>query len=150
MKKIIITLIVMMVLVGCGASATQEKTSLPESVLTIVNGDNETIYTVDDLQALPSNVSSFNEVDYMGVSIKFLLEEVGVIFDDISAVKAVATDGYSVNYDPTQLLPDDVLVAYSLADGSSMASDEGKFRMVLPGQEGNQNLRMLSRIVIIP
>ncbi|MFC2063465.1 molybdopterin-dependent oxidoreductase [Chloroflexota bacterium] len=150
MKKILITLIVMMVLAGCGASAMQETTLLPEPVLTIVNGDNETIYTVQDLQALPSNVSSFNEIDYMGVSIKVLLEEVGVILDDISAVKAVATDGYSVNYEPTQLLPDDVLVAYSLADGNSMAEDEGIFRMVLPDQEGNQNLRMLSRIVIIP
>ena len=150
MKNVVFTLLMIVFLVGCGTSAPQEKTSIPEPVLTIINGDNQQTYTINDLQALPSTVSSFEGKDYMGVSVRFLLEEAGVNLNEILAVKAVATDGYSVNYEPKQLLPDDVLVAYSLADGGSMASDEGKFRMVLPDQEGNQNLRLLYKLVIIP
>ena len=150
MKNLLFTLLIMVTLVGCGASATQDTATLQETVLTIINGDNQQIYTINDLKTLPSMVSSFNDIDYMGVSVIFLLKEAGVNINEISAVKAVATDGYSINYEPAQLLPDDVLVAYSLADGGSMASDEGKFRMVLPDQEGNQNLRLLYKLVIIP
>ena len=150
MKNVVFTLIMIVLMVGCGASPTQDAASLQEAVLTIINGDNQQIYTINDLKALPSMVSSLNNIDYMGVSVIFLLEEAGVNINEISAVKAVATDGYSINYEPAQLLPDDVLVAYSLADGGSMASDEGKFRMVLPDQEGNQNLRLLYKLVIIP
>ena len=150
MKNLLFTLLIMVTLVGCGASATQDKATVQETVLTIINGDNQQIYTINDLKTLPSMVSSFNDIDYMGVSVIFLLKEAGVNINEISAVKAVATDGYSINYEPAQLLPDDVLVAYSLADGGSMASDEGKFRMVLPDQEGNQNLRLLYKLVIIP
>ena len=150
MKIIVITLIVMITLVGCGASETQEMTSLLEPVLTIINGDNQQTYTVKDLQTLTSTVSSFEGIDYKGVSVRYLLEEAGVNLNEISAIKAVATDGYSVNYEPAQLLPDDVLVAYSLADGSSMDSNEGRFRMILPDKEGNQNLRLLYKLVIVP
>jgi len=150
MKNLVFTLILMILLVGCGTAGTQDKATVPETVLTIINGDKEQPYTVTELQEFPSVVSSFEGKEYMGVSVKFLLEEARVNINDISAVKAVATDGYSVNYEPAQLLPDDVLVAYSLADGGSMASDEGKFRMVLPDQEGNQNLRLLYKLVIIP
>jgi hypothetical protein len=150
MKKLLLSMILVVVLAGCGSTPTQATANVPEAVLTVVIGDNQQPFTVQDLQALPSSVSSFNGIEYMGVPVKLLLEEAGINLDEVSAIKGVATDGYSVNYEPAQLLPDDVLVAYSLADGSSLASDEGKFRMVLPDQEGKLNLRLLYKLVVIP
>jgi len=150
MKILALMTILMVFLAGCGSAPTQATATVPEAVLTIVIGDNQQTFTVDDLKAFPSSVSSFNGVDYMGVSVKVLLDAAGINLDAVSAIKGVATDGYSVNYETAQLSPDDVLVAYSLADGSSLASDEGKFRMVLPDQEGKLNLRLLYKLVIVP
>ncbi|MFN2216209.1 MAG: molybdopterin-dependent oxidoreductase [Anaerolineales bacterium] len=150
MKKLALFIILIAILTSCGSSPAQPTASVSEPVLKIIVGDNEQDFTVKDLQALPSAVSSFNGVDYMGVSVNVLLKEAGVNLNEVSAIKGVATDGYSVNYETAQLLPDDVLVAYSKADGSSLASDEGTFRMVLPDQEGKLNLRLLYKLVIVP
>ena len=150
MKPLVLSIALIILLAACGSAATPETVSIPEPVLTIVQGEKEQTFSVEDLMALPSAVSSFNEIDYLGVPVKSLLEAAGINPEEISAIKAIASDGYSVNYEPEQLLKDDVLVAYSLADGSSMASDDGRFRMVLPDQEGNQNLRLLYKLKIIP
>jgi hypothetical protein len=61
----------------------------------------------------------------------------------------VASDGFTVNYDPSQILKDNVLVAYALADGSGLPADDGSFRMVLPDEEGKLNVRMLVELQII-
>ena len=135
---------------ACGSPFTQDTVSIPEAVLTIVQGESEQIYSIDELKALPSTISSFNEIEYLGVSVITLLEAAGIYTGEISAIKAIALDGYSVNYEPGQLFKDDVLIAYALADGRSMSSDDGNFRMVLPDQEGNQNLRLLYKLKIIP
>jgi hypothetical protein len=66
----------------------------------------------------------------------------------VKAIKAVAADGYSVNYDPSQIFSDDIIVAYARLDGD-LTEDDGAFRMVLPGAEGKLNLRMLAEIQII-
>ena len=68
-------------------------------------------------------------------------------FEDFS--KAVAVDGYSVNYDPAQVLKDNVLVAYAQVDGNPLSADDGNFRMVLPDEEGKLNVRMLTELHII-
>jgi hypothetical protein len=78
-----------------------------------------------------------------------LLEAVGVNPDNVKALKAVAADGYSVNYEPAQVLKDNVLVAYALADGGPLSADDGSFRMVLPDEEGKLNLRMLAELQIV-
>ncbi len=67
----------------------------------------------------------------------------------VKAFKAVAADGYAVNYDPAQFLKENVLVAYALADGSPMSAEDGDFRMVLPDEEGKLNVRMLTELQII-
>ena len=79
------------------------------------------------------------------VSMSFLLQDAGFDPLSLSAVKATAADGYSVNYDAGLFLRDDVLVAIATADGP-LAADDGIFRMVLPGEEGKLNLRMLTEL----
>ncbi|RPJ40796.1 MAG: hypothetical protein EHM21_14120 [Chloroflexi bacterium] len=79
-----------------------------------------------------------------------MLEAASIDPGTIKALKAVASDGFTVNYDPAQVLKDNVLVAYALADGSPLAADDGSFRMVLPDEEGKMNVRMLAALQIIP
>ena len=66
----------------------------------------------------------------------------------VKAIKAVATDGFTVNYDMSQVLADDVIVAYATADGE-LSADDGSFRMVLPNAEGKLNVRMLAELQVI-
>jgi hypothetical protein len=93
--------------------------------------------------------ATFNEVTYQGVQLKELLEEAGFTPEDLSAVKATATDGYSVNYDSTLFLRKDVIVAYATKDGT-LSEDDGTFRMVLPGEEGKLNIRFLEELKAMP
>ena len=66
----------------------------------------------------------------------------------VKAIKAVASDGFTVNYDTNQVLVDEVIVAYARADGDLIGND-GNFRMVLPGEEGKLNVRMLIELQVI-
>ncbi|NCD20600.1 MAG: hypothetical protein EOL89_11605, partial [Actinobacteria bacterium] len=84
---------------------------------------------------------------YVGVPVEDLVADAGFDPAAVKAVKAVASDGFSVNYDPEQVFADGVVVAYALPDGD-MSSEDGTFRMVLPGQEGKLNVRMLTELQV--
>lgn len=149
MKKIVLTLMLALLLTAC-APATGESADAPVVTALLVSmGGSQQSFSLEDLQALPSGEASFNDVAYKGVMVSALLEAVGVNPDDVKALEAVAADGYSVNYDPAQVLKDNVLVAYALADGGPLSADDGSFRMVLPDEEGKLNLRMLAELQII-
>ena len=77
-----------------------------------------------------------------------LLQEAGFDPNSVKAVKAIASDGFTVNYDPSQFMRPDFLVAYAQADGE-LSDDDGDFRLVLPDAEGKLNLRMLVELQII-
>jgi hypothetical protein len=119
------------------------------TTLRVTDGTNEKTFSVSDLEKLPVTEASFNEVAYMGVKLTTLLEEAGYSPEDISAVKATASDGYSVNYDPGLFTREDVIIAYATVDGA-LTADDGTFRMVLPGEEGKLNLRFLEELIAIP
>ena len=105
MKKIVISLIAaIMLLAACAPAAEQDAASPAEAVLLVTVGESQQSFSVEDLQALPSAEATFNDVAYKGVTVSALLEAVGVNPDEIKALKAVAVDGYSVNYDPAQVL----------------------------------------------
>jgi len=118
-------------------------------VLKVTNGTLEKIYTADDLKAMEAAQASDKGVGYVGVLLKVLLQDAGIDPSTLSAVKAVASDGFTANYDPSIFMADDVLVAYARADGP-LADDEGTFRMVVPNQGGKLNPRMLVEIDAIP
>ena len=149
MKKLILSLIVILLLAACAPAAGQDTGSSMESALLVKMGDTQKTFSAEDLRALPSTESTFKEVTYKGVTVLALLEALSVDPEAVKAVKAVASDGFAVNYDPTQVLKDNVIVAYALADGSPLSADDGNFRMVLPDEEGKLNARMLAELQII-
>jgi hypothetical protein len=118
-------------------------------VLKVSDGTVSKTYTVADLQALGATQASFKGVTYIGVTLTALLTDAGIDPTNLTAVKAVASDGFTVNYDATLYAKDDTIVAYATVDGA-MSADDGIFRMVLPDQEGKLNPRQLVEIVAIP
>ena len=149
MKKLILGLIVILLLAACAPAAGQEVGSAAEAALLVKLGDTQKSFSAEDLGALPATESTFKEVAYKGVTVSALLKALSVDPGSVKAVKAVASDGFTVNYDPAQVLKDNVIVAYALADGSPMSADDGTFRMVLPDEEGKLNPRMLAELQII-
>lgn len=135
-------------LAACASSASQEAAPEAAPGLVISGGETSKTYTRTDLEVLTTTQATFKDVTYVGVTVSALLQDAGFNLDEVKAVKAVASDGYSVNYDTTQVLADDVIVAYATADGD-LTADDGSFRMVLPGAEGKLNVRMLSELQII-
>ena len=144
MKHLSIILLVLFValLTACSPSAPQNSPSETVPTLLVTGGDTSKTYTRADLEALPASQAVFKDVTYKGVTVSALLQDAGFDLDQVKAVKAVASDGYTVNYDPSQVLVDEVIVAYARADGD-LAAEDGSFRMGLPGAEGKLNVRML-------
>jgi hypothetical protein len=146
MKKTIYLLFALALLVtACSSSIPTDSGSL----LRVTDGTTEELFSVKDLEALPATEATFNEVTYVGVVLSTLLIEAGFTPGDLSAVKASASDGYSVNYDPALFSREDVIVAYATVDGN-LTADDGTFRMVLPGEEGKLNVRILEELKVLP
>jgi len=146
MKSTIFTfLLTALLLAACSSPASEADVTL----LRVTDGTSEKTFSVSDLEKMPITESTFNEVTYVGVALGVLLEEAGFSPGDLNAVKATASDGYSVNYDPGLFNREDVIVAYATVDGS-LTTDDGNFRMVLPGEEGKLNIRFLFEIQGIP
>jgi hypothetical protein len=146
MKRI---LFILLVLVLTLAACAPKQAASSGTSLKVTDGTVEKTYSVDDLKALGEVQASDKGVGYIGVTLKALLQDAGIDPTTLSAVKAVASDGFTSNYDPSQFLAVDTLVAYARADGP-LAEDEGTFRMVLPDQGGQLNPRMLVEIDAIP
>ena len=145
MKSNIFKLILLtFLLVACSSTAPEGEATM----LRVIDGTNEKSFSVADLEKLPVTQSTFNEVTYVGVALNIILEEAGFSPGDLSAVKATAFDGYSVN-DPGLFTREDVIVAYATV-GGPLTEDDGTFRMVLPGEEGKLNIRLLVELQSIP
>jgi DMSO/TMAO reductase YedYZ molybdopterin-dependent catalytic subunit len=146
MKHILFVLTVLaLTLSSC--SPRQAASSVTE--LKVTDGTVVKTYSVDDLKALREVQASDKGVTYIGVPLKVLLQDAGIDPTTLSAVKVIASDGFTANYDPSQFMADDTLVAYAHADGP-LATEEGTFRMVLPDQGGKLNPRLLVEINAIP
>lgn len=128
------------------ACSNGQNGSMVVDELTVVkDGTVEGTYTLEDLEEMPASQAELQGVTYVGVPLGELLKLAGFPASDISAVQAVAADGYSVTYSEDILIGGDVLVAYATANGA-LSGDDGTFRMVLPGEAGKLNLRMLSEL----
>jgi DMSO/TMAO reductase YedYZ molybdopterin-dependent catalytic subunit len=145
MKRILLlSLVFSLVLVGCN----QTNTSANGDVLKVTDGTIEKVYTISDLEKLEVSQATFGDVTYTGVRLSTLLQDAEVDLNSIKAVKAIAVDGFSANFDQPLFNKEDTLVAYARADGP-LAEDEVPFRMVLPGEEGKMNPRQLVEIQVI-
>jgi len=117
--------------------------------LKVSDGTIEKTYTADDLKALGETQATFQDVTYVGVLLTVLLQDAGIDTTALTAVKAVAVDGFTANYDASLYAREDTLVAYARMD-APLADDEAPFRMVLPNEGGKMNPRQLIEIVAIP
>ena len=115
--------------------------------LIVTDGVDEAIYSVDDLKKISKIEEDFLEETYLGVPLPDLLAVAGFEVDNVKSIKAVAADGYSVLYDSTIFTREDVLVAYAKTE-EPLSKDDGTFRMVLPGEEGKLNLRILVELFV--
>ena len=148
MKRVLYSLALSLVLTAC-ASQTQTVSNPTAPELKLTSGDQTIAYTVGDLQSLASAESSFKDVTYTGVPHPMLLADAGFPPDSLSAVKVVASDGFSVTYDPELFQRQDVLVAYAQA-GGPLAAEDGLLRMVVQDGEGKMNVRMLVELQVVP
>jgi DMSO/TMAO reductase YedYZ molybdopterin-dependent catalytic subunit len=146
MKRILFVLLALTFVVSACAPKTP---STPAVTLTVSMGDKSKTYTMADLQALGNVQETFKEVIFIGVPLTTLLADAGIDPASVSAVKAVGSDGYTINYDPALFNLPDTMVAYAHADGP-LADNELPFTMVLPGQEGKMNARMVVKIEALP
>ena len=146
MKRAILICVLLLatLLVACGGSEIPEV--MPDTLI-VGDGTTSKSYSVADLEALAVTDATFEEVTYKGVSLPTLLADAGFDAGALRAIKAVAADGYSVNYDPVLFQRADVIVAYATVSGA-LAREDGVFRMVLPGEEGKLNARMLAEIKV--
>lgn len=127
------------------ATVTTEQVTVEELVVT--DGSSETVFTVDDMQGLSETQADLQGETYVGVPLPVLLEAAGFNPANLSSARAVATDGYTVTYNAEIFTNAVMLVAYATASGS-LAEDDGTFRMVLPGEAGKRNVRMLSELQV--
>lgn len=151
-KKLFFGLILLTLLcAGCAAKETAAPAAADTSAgdqLKVSDGATEKMYSAADLQALTTSTAAFKDVTYKGVTLKALIADAGFNLEEVKAVKAVAADGFSSNYDSAIFTRDDVIVAFATQDGA-LTADDGAFRMVIPDAEGKQNVRMLAEIQIV-
>lgn len=146
MKRVLVfTLIFMLALAAC---APKTEVSAGD-VLKVSYGTVSKTCSVADLQALGATQVTFKDVTYVGVTLAELLRYAGIDPMGLTVVKAVASDGFTANYDSSLYTKEDTIIAYATVDGP-MTADDGTIRMVLPDQEGKLNVRMLTEIIAIP
>ena len=141
-------LLILTLLVAACAGSAGDQISSSVVTLRITDNSTEKSYTAEDLQALEATQVYFRDIAYVGVPLAVLLRDAGFDPEAVKAIKAVAEDGFSANYDVALVNRVDTIVAYAQADGP-LSEDEGSFRMVLPDQEGKLNVRQLVEIQVI-
>lgn len=146
MKRFLLFVIVFALALAACAPKAEEPAG---NVLKVSDGTVSKTYTVDDLKTLGAVQATFKGVTYVGVPLTALLQDAGIDPANLTAVKAVAGDGFSANYDVSLYAREDTIVAYATVDGA-LSADDGTFRMVLPNGEGKLNVRQLAEIVAIP
>lgn len=146
MKRFLLLSLALMVALAACAPAAQTPAA---DALKVSNGTLEKTYTNADLKALGEAQATINGITYLGVPLTVLLADAGIDPAALSAVKAVAADGFSANYDAALYNLPDTIVAYAQADGP-LSAEDGPFRMVLPKEGGKLNPRQLTEIIAIP
>lgn len=146
MKKMFFAILILAFFVSACAQAKPATTD--NTGLKVTVGSNSKSYTAADLKELGAAQATFTDVDYVGVVLSELLKDAGADLSQAKAVKVIASDGFTVNYEPALFMKEDTLIAYARADGA-LTADDGTYRMVLPGQEGKLNPRQVVEIQVV-
>jgi DMSO/TMAO reductase YedYZ molybdopterin-dependent catalytic subunit len=145
MKHILILVLLCSLLLASCRSAPVAEEGVP--TLTVTDGVASKIYTAEDLQKLVQAQAEDKGVIYLGVAIVDLLHNAGYDPDLVVIVQAIASDGFTADYDQILFRKSDTLLAYARLD-EALSDDEGPFRMVLPGQVGKLNPRMVVELLV--
>lgn len=145
-------LLAALLLAACGpagqASPTPpQEASTPGVILTITGGEAEQSFTLEQLQALPVTEVESADGQFVGVRLSDLLAEAGFDLQTIVTVQAVAVDGFSSTYPPDLFTRQDAVLAYA-RKGGNLNADEAPLRMVIPGEGGRMQPRMVNRIEV--
>ena len=149
MKRFAFLLVPVLLLAACAgnttptpAGETPAELSAPAGSLIVTDGETQHTLIAEDLQALTQTEAELDGATYQGATLTAILEAAGVSLDGVSAIKAVATDGFTSTYDAATFGREDVILAYSKA-GGPLADNEIPFRMVVPGAENSMQARMV-------
>jgi len=143
MKQFTICMVVFaLILSACSSQSTPQAATVE---LKVGDGSTTKTYSVDALKNLGAAKASFKGVEYVGVTLTDLLKDAGFDPAQLKAVKVIAIDGFSVNYEPALFTRPDTLLAYAQS-GGPLTAEDGNFRRVLPAQEGKLNPRMVVEI----
>ena len=148
MKSLRLFLGILIIIILAACASSNQKGGASDKSLIVSGGDIRKAILRAELEALPSVQAMFNDVNYLGVPVADLMKDAGFDHEQVKAVKAVASDGFTVNYDPSQFLSEGFSVAYATV-GGELSADDGTFRIVFPGTEGKLNPRMLVELQII-
>ena len=151
MKRISVLFLLVLLLAACTGNATPTAESAAESTeaatLTVTDGETRHTLSVEDLQALTPAEAELDGVTYQGVTLTAILEAAGVAPEGVTAIKAVASDGFASTYDAATVGREDVILAYAKA-GGPLADNEVPFRMVVPGAENSMQARMVVELQV--
>jgi DMSO/TMAO reductase YedYZ molybdopterin-dependent catalytic subunit len=150
-NKLVLTILILMLAASACTPADQAAPPAANStiLLKVSGGADSLTYSRADLEKMPVTKARFQDIAYIGVAVKSLLQQAGFDPAQVKAVKAVAADGFTVNYDSSSFLREDMIVAYA-AENGPLSDQDGAFRIVLPGAEGKLNPRMLVELQVIP
>jgi len=150
MKRASLFIVIFALLIAaCAGSGSYLGSTHGNAALLITGGETQTRYTVEDLQSMETAQASFLDVAYQGVQLATILQEAGFDPQAVKAIKVIAADGFSANYDPELVNKADTLLAFARVEGN-LAEDEGPLRMVLPEQDGKLNVRQVVEIQVMP
>ncbi|MCR4403907.1 MAG: molybdopterin-dependent oxidoreductase [Candidatus Acetothermia bacterium] len=118
-----------------------------EWALTLTIDGAEAKFTLEEIEALPSREVEFHEHIYRGTPLRTLLTQAGVDIGRLEAVKAIAADGYRLEYERRLVKRFDFILAYE-ADGKPLPQGEGPLRIVFPGGRSAQMMKMVERLIV--
>lgn len=148
--RTLITILTLLLVAVLAAACRAPQPADPAATLTITTGEGESSFSYSALAEMSSTTVEEGGTSYVGVPLADLLRQAGVADPStLSEVTAIASDGFSATYEPDLFLSPQSIVAYATAEGD-LANDEQPFRMVLPGEPGRMNVRMLARIEATP
>ncbi len=148
-----VTALIMILLAGCAAGGAGDDAPVADGTLLVSGPAVGVSYTVADLEAMPAQEALFSTefsdpVTYVGVSLPSLLEAAGIDLTTVKIVKVVASDGYTRNFDAANILLPEATIAYERVDGP-MDAEDGTFRLIIPGTEGEFNVKLVVEIQVI-
>ncbi|MBN1966262.1 MAG: molybdopterin-dependent oxidoreductase [Anaerolineae bacterium] len=149
MNKIVrvsLLLVCALLITACGGGA-QTPPAPDATILTITGGESEHTYTLAQLQALDAVDVESDDGAFVGVRLSDLLADAGFAVATIASVRVAAIDGFSSTYQADRFTREDAVLAYARADGD-LTGEELPLRMVMPGEEGVMQPRMVTRIEV--